>query len=442
MSKLGKLYRKTGWHTVFSFDDEGASARTHLLFATIAQAVVGGFSGGVFYTGLLMGYGINIVNISIITFIPYITSFFTLLTPFILERFPKRRLLLTLARVAYYVINILGITVLPWVVQDPEGRVIGLVIIVFLANAINFLFSGWSPWHMPYITPEVRTAYYSATSLVSNISSSLVLIVASTVTDRLSPDVQLDVIVALRFVAFAIAGLDIYFLQKPREPEYLVSTRKHSLLNVFKLPLSDKRFRLTMLVYALYNLIMNISASVSQTWLLQEVKTGYLYINIINFAYSLFVLLTSAIWSRVMQKKGTFRSLAVACFVLAGTYCAYAFVNSGNFLWLMTTVRLVQHGIGMLQTFSVNNMLYISLPRKDQTNYTSCYTFAGNAAVFLGMSTGTAIVAAMGDAHLELLGHCLSAPAVTLLVQGALTAVLGIIALLIRKRVEPESFRK
>ena len=111
MSKLGKLYRKTGWHTVFSFDNEGASARTHLLFATIAQAVVGGFSGGVFYTGLLMGYGINIVNISIITFIPYITSFFTLLTPFILERFPKRRLLLTVARIAYYVQNLFSIVV-------------------------------------------------------------------------------------------------------------------------------------------------------------------------------------------------------------------------------------------------------------------------------------------------------------------------------------------
>ena len=135
---------------------------------------------------------------------------------------------------------IIGITVLPKLITDPDARVVGLVIIVFLANAINFLFSGWSPWHMPYITPEVRTAYFSATSLVSNLSSTLVLIVASMVTDQLSPDVQLDVIVALRFVALAIAGLDIYFLQKPKEPEYLVSTQKHSLLNVFKLPLSDK----------------------------------------------------------------------------------------------------------------------------------------------------------------------------------------------------------
>ena len=139
MGKLNDLYRKTGWHTVFSYDDEATSARTNLLYATITQNVVSGFSSGIFYTGLLLGYGIDLVNISIVTFIPYITSFFTLLTPFILERFPRRRLLLSVARIAYYVINILGVTFLPQLISDPDGRVVGLVVTVFLANAINNL---------------------------------------------------------------------------------------------------------------------------------------------------------------------------------------------------------------------------------------------------------------------------------------------------------------
>ena len=58
------------------------------------------------------------------------------------------------------------------------------------------------------------------------------------------------------------------------------------------------------------------------------------------------------------------------------------------------------------------------------------------------MSTGTTIVAAMGDKHLDLLNHCISAPAMTLLVQGALTAFLGAFVLLIRRKVEPESYRQ
>ena len=48
MNKLQKLYRRTGWHTVFSFDDEATSARTYLLGATSVQAIVNGLSTGIF----------------------------------------------------------------------------------------------------------------------------------------------------------------------------------------------------------------------------------------------------------------------------------------------------------------------------------------------------------------------------------------------------------
>ena len=142
MSKLRDLYRKTGWHSVFSYDDEASTARTHLLYAVICQGVINGFTTGVFYTGLLMGYGINIVNISIISLVPYVASLFSLFTPYLLERFPVRRRILSIARVAYYTVNILGITLLPVLVEDPGARVVGLVAIVFVSHSINFLFAG------------------------------------------------------------------------------------------------------------------------------------------------------------------------------------------------------------------------------------------------------------------------------------------------------------
>ena len=113
MSTMKQLYVRSGWHSIFNLTDQGAKARSSLLAATIVQGVVGGFSGGIFYTGLLVGYGINIVNISIITVVPYIASLFTLFAPYILERFPQRRVILSVTRVAYYTVNILGITLLP-----------------------------------------------------------------------------------------------------------------------------------------------------------------------------------------------------------------------------------------------------------------------------------------------------------------------------------------
>lgn len=439
---LKQLFFRSGWYDVYNFREDGAKARSALLFATIVQAAVAGLSGGIFYTGLLVGYGINIVNISIITVVPYIASLASLFAPYILERFKKRKMILTVSRIVYYMINILGITLLPQLVKSESGRVVGLVCIVFASNVVNFLFSsGYSAWHMPYITPQVRSGYFTSTTLVSNLSSSIVLVVASLVTDRLSGDAQLNLIIVLRYVAFAVALLDVYFLQCPKEPVYEVTSEHPRLLNIFRLPLSNKKFRMTMLIYCMYACFANVASSVINTWLLEEVRTSYLYINVINALYSVVILLTTKFWNKKFQRLGTFRLLSLAMLIHVPTYVAYSLVDAGNYTWLMTAVRLIQHVMGLSITFSVNNLIYVNLPDADRTNYISFYTIVGNLATFLGMSFGTWVVATMGTGGWNFFGHGMTSVPTLLLIQGTLFLVLSLFVLAVRKRVEPDSIR-
>ena len=442
MKALRHLYFRSGWHDVYNFTEEGAKARSALLFATIMQAAVGGLSGGIFYTGLLVGYGINIVNISIITVVPYIASLASLFTPYILERFKKRKVILTSARIVYYIINILGITLLPKVVHSDSGRTVGLVIIVFSYYLVNYLFTtGYFAWHMPYIKPQVRNQYFTSTTMVSNLFSSLVLIVASLVTDKLQGEAQLNLIIVLRYVAFAVAILDVYFLQVPKEPVYQVTSSKPNLLDIIRLPVSNKKFFLTEIIYGLYCLIGNVASSVLNTWLLEEVHSSYLYINIINALYIFFILGSSKLWSRYTQKHGTFKSLSLVLILFAPTYFSWGFVTASNYLWLMTIVRLSQHCLGMLQTFAANNLIYVNMPEADQTNYISFHTIMGNLCVFVGMMIGTTLVATMGSNTWVLFGHQISSVPTLLMIQGVGWGILGIFILFIRKHVEPDDVR-
>lgn len=441
MRRLKNLYYRSGWYDVFNFTGEAATARSYLLLQVVVSAIINGFTGGVFYTGYLVGHGINIVNISILTVIPYATCLCSLFTPYILERFPKRRWILSIARGFVFLFQILGVSLLPLVVHSETGRVVGLVILVFIANVINFLFAGYSPWHMPYVTPDVRMNYFTATQLVSNVTSTAVLIITSIITDRLHADDQLNLISVLRYVAFGLAFLDIYFLQKPKEPEYLKSSDRPKLLDIFRLPMSNKPFMLSMVIMFFYHFILNFSASVQNTWLLQSVNTGYLYINIINGIYILFIILTSRLWSKVMQKKGTFVSLALVLLLLAPTYVVYAFVDHSNFLWLMTIVRLAQHCVGMLQQYSAGNIIYLALPEKDQTNYISFNTVISNAAVFLSMIAGTAVVAAMGDSTVNIFGAQLGSVQLLLMATGILLIGLSALVMLLRRKLPQETLR-
>lgn len=437
MNKLRKWYRKTDWYQVFNFGNEAAKARTYMLGALSVESIINGLTTGIFYTGFLMCYGINIINISILTIIPNITSFFTLLTPFILDRFPKRRTLITVTRILYYAIWILGITFLPMVLTDATARIIGLAVVVFLSNAIAHLFSGYSPWHMPYITADIRTTYFSARSLVSNIVTSAVALATSLVTENLSQERQIEVFTVLRLLAFVLAIVDVYLMQKPKEPEYLLSSRP-SLLNVIKLPLKNKKFMLTMLICFLHGFVMNASYSMLNGWLLEQVGTGYFYPSLINAFTPLFILLTSRPWSKVMHKLGNFRAFTIFMCIMGVSVIAHSFVDSTNYLWLNTAVITVQHCNSMLGTYATGNFIYLNLPKEDQTCFISFHSIMGCVANLISMSIGTAVAAAMGDSSWVLFGHHFTSIPTLLFFQGFAIIGVGLFAWAIRKYAEPE----
>lgn len=437
MSKLQKWYRRTDWYMVFNARNEAAKARTYMMGALSVESIINGLTTGIFYTGFLMCYGINIINISILAIIPNITSFFTLLTPFILDRFPKRRTLITVTRILYYAIWILGVTFLPMVLTDATARIIGLAVVVFLSNAIAHLFSGYSPWHMPYITADIRTTYFSARSLVSNIVTSTVALATSLVTENLSQNRQIEVFTALRLVAFVLAIVDVYLMQKPKEPEYLLSSRP-SLLNVIKLPLKNKKFMLTMLICFLHGFVMNASHSMLNGWMLEQVGTGYFYPTLINTFTPVFILLTSRPWSKVMHKLGNFRAYAIFMTIMAISVIAHSFVDSTNYLWLNTAVIIVQHCNSMLGSYATGNFIYLNLPKEDQTCFISFHSLVGCVANLISMSIGTAVAAVMGDGSWVILGHQFTSIPTLLFFQGFAIFGVGMFALAIRKAAEPE----
>ena len=437
MNTLKRLYQKTGWYAVFSFADESSKARTYMLEGTCLQAVINGLTTGVFYTGFLMCFGFNIVNISILTLLPNITSLFTLLTPYVLDRFPKRRAVVSIARLLYYGIRILGITLLPRVLIDPTARIIGLSCVIFVSNAINCLFGSYNPWHMSHITPEVRTGFLSAISFVSNLFSTVVALLTSLLTERLASDQQLEVFTFLRIVAFGVALLEVYTLQKPKEPQYLLSSRP-SLLNIIKLPLKNKKFALTMLICFLYGLAASASGSLINTWQLQEVKAGYFYISLINALTPIFIILTSAFWGKFMRRLGNLKTLTIYCFALGVTCIGHSLVDQNNYLWMNTIVRLVQLSISVLGTYATGNLIYLNMPQEDQTCFISFHSIIGSIASFVSMSIGTWVVALMGDSSWTLLNHRFTSVPTLLLFQGFAIMLVGVFVMAVRKYTEPE----
>lgn len=398
--------RKSKLRVLFNLSDPLAKGRICMMLQSAFASITANLTAGLFYTGFLSSHGIDIVEIGILFFIPYIANVFSIFSPSILERFKKRRVILAVARASYFTLNILAVTVMPYIITDRTARMYSFIGIVFLANIILALFSsGYPIWHLKFIPDEVRAEYFSISSLVNAVLGCGASLGASIAADALSgsPNEQ-KIIVILRMVGYLFAMLDVFVLCLPAEYEYEKSGDRPKFSDVIKKPLSHKSFAFSMLILVLYNYFAQIPASSLDYFLLNTVNVEYTLITAVNMIYPLALFLLLPIWKKVLYRVGWFRTFAIGEILHVGTTLLYSCINGTNYMWVLPTVRIAQHIFGVGRNLAASNLVYVNMPPEDRTNYMSFYQVAINLACFLGMMTGTSFVAAFPSLDICIFG--------------------------------------
>lgn len=406
MRMLARL-KDSRLHFLFNLKDEKAKGRCVMLTSSLLTSLVSILTGGLFYTSFLIANGIDLVKVGIISFVPFIANLFSVFSPSILERFEKRRWVLAGGRLAYHTLNILGIILMPMLVRDQQLKMILFVVIVFAANIVSALFSsGYTAWHLHFIPNEIRAEYFSASSAISGLLCYAFALVFSAVADAFSasPYAQ-TVIVILRLLGYVLALVEIAVLLSPVEYPYERSGAHPRLRDIVTKPLSHKKFMLTMLVVFLYTFGTNVPASALNYYLVNDVKVSYTLIQFLNLCYPVCMILLMRYWQRIIRRFGWLRTFAVSLLMTAPTVLAYSCVTAGNYLWLLTAVRLSQHVIMMGMNIAYSNMSFLNMPREDQTNYIAFNTITANLAAFLGMMCGTWFVGRFPSLSVTLLGR-------------------------------------
>ena len=427
---------------VYNAKDDRGRGRLCMRISGIMAGIIGQLSTGFFYTGFLLGHGIDVVDIAIITFIPYITCFLNIFSPWILEHFKRRKLILAAGKLLYYVFNIVGITLLPSLVEDPQARLAGFIAIVVVSNSINALISsGYSTWQANFLPDNVRMDYFTSSGCINSLLSYIIVLAVSIITDRLqdSPE-QLVMITALRWLAFGFAIIDCLIQLVPKEYPYLKKA-KTKLSNIFVLPFRHKRFLITILICAAYTFASNLPNATLNAYVLEILDgTGMQYTlpNAINALYFLFFILFSRMWKKFVAKHYWFRAFAFAMLMQSVTYYIQVFVTADT-IWLYVVVRLMQHVFGVVMNSIVASLPYVNLPDEDRTNYMSFNAIISNMAAFLSMMLGTVFTSYMdgGARIVTVLGYPLTSTQILVFACAVAQCVVGAIIILVAKKVTP-----
>lgn len=427
---------------VFNFKEPDARGRCCVLIYMVVEGFLTYITSGIFYTGFLSGYGIDIVNVGILSFVPYIASLFVIFTPALLNKFPKRRWILGASKFLYYFLILVGQNLLPVVVSDPQRRIVGLIAIIFVASIFNVIAtSGYAAWHIRFQPEEVRAYYLNITQFLTALVAGILVLASGWITDTLADlgTKQLDFIVGFRYFAFALAIADIVFLLAPREVEYPV-IHQPKLSDILLVPLKNSKFMLTMVVVFLWQFSLTCYFSFLNMYLLENIKMSYTFYNVIIFAYSPFFLFSMGFWQKMIKRTSWFMTFAIALLIVAPLQIVYGFVQPGIWYYipLVLIVRLPQHFAGVGHNVTFANFQYINMPLTNRECYTSFYQLVFNLGALAGLIFGTVFTAMTKDFSFVAFGYTYQTgtPLLTMLCGVIQLVTVGFI-FIFRKQLEP-----
>ena len=408
----------------FRWSDEHGKGRRCMLLSAFISTVVNAIATGTLYTAFLAAYDFSIADVSFLGVIPSLAACFCVLSPVFLERFQKRRWLLAGGRLAYYLLQLLGLTLLAIFAKDPTVRLIGFSAILLCSNLINSLFSsGYSVWHLNFMPVQLRAKFLSYQQITTTVASILSLFGFGFVADTLKgTPYEAGILTALRFVALGFVLIDVIILCLPKEYPYPRKEKKIRISNIIRLPLKQKKFMLTMAVVVMWTFSTAFPSASWSYFLLHDIGTGVTILNLF-FPFMAVCLLLSPLWRKLIYRFSWFHVFAYCAMVHTASLFLMAFISKENYLWVYTIGIFIQALIGVGLNLCWANVPFINTPQTDQTYYLSFYTLTVSIGTFLGNSAGAWFVRIFPEKGIDLLGKTFVTVPCMLLTQIVLCAI-------------------
>lgn len=367
-----------------SQSDEMARSRLNLIAFGCISGVVANLIGGTFFTGMLLYLNASNFQIGMVNILTNICNIVQLLSPLLLERFAHRKRILIALYVLTRVLNIVCIGLASLLPVAGQVRVYIILICIALINIANGIWnSGSKVWHIQSVPERERAGYFSILARLGGVIGYVILLAASAFSDYMkNTGSELGGYLILRAVAAVLCILEIFFLARVKEYPY-PKGEPVRIRSIVTEPLRNKRYRATLLVAFLYSLFLNTNSSYYSVYLIQDVKLGYTFMNIVSTLYLPVVLLVMPVWTKLSKKHSWFNLTWKALLGFSIFFISNILVMPET-KWVYPIVGIGSHVFNAGLSLIFANMIYYNIPRENQTVFVSFYSAITTLAALLG----------------------------------------------------------
>ncbi len=418
---LGTFAKKrlSGLYSIF-FDalidnsDNMALGRQGYMYSSYFTSIISSLIGGIYFTALMVKMEAGDVFIGYINTIMSTCVLIQILSPIILERISKRKTLLLTLRVIYNFLNIIFITIIPFLPVSKNLQLGIFMVTVILIYTINsFSAPGFSIWQMQSLPHERRANFFTVSTLGGQLINVPLGFFAGLLVDGfeaseasylgLTPSFSAFFI--LRAFAVVAAVLEFKFLLQIKEYPYETDTsaKNQRTLSLLVLPLKNRAYMLTISIPFIRNLIGGLICSYYTVYVIDIVKMSYTYLSLASMVALPLTLIMTPIWAKLINKFTWFKMLAVANVGYSFAIICNAFVISTT-QYMYIVVMIFCYLFNPAISINTSNIPYLKMPKTNQTAYLTFYSLFTACGTIIGNFLGTQIFGLTQGITMNILG--------------------------------------
>lgn len=430
--------------TFFEKSDPLSRGRRCILGSTLTDSLITTLTSGVYFTGMLLAMGAGETYIGYTTAVISFSGIFQLLSPLILEKLPRRKGILMGARLAYHLLNILGIGLLPFLPVGTGTKLVLFMVTLIVMHGCRYLAApGISAWQMQSLPMDKRVHFYSVSHLGISVLTKISAFLAGVLLDRFELDgiglfrisPTITAILVLRAAALLLALAECFFYSGIKEFPYETDSAHRNGLKLMVLPLRDRRFMGTIVFPVVWSFIVAIVGQYFSIYLLENVKMSYSLISLGGFFSMPAAVLAAPLWHRALQKKSWPVLLAIGHLGNALAYICNAFITPDTlFVYFFCILCGTFFDVCLNNVHS--NLIYLHMPEANRTAYFSLYSILMLASAFLGNNAGILFIRLTGSLRFRLLGFDIGNKQAISFLSAALFISLALTALVLSRKKE------
>jgi hypothetical protein len=198
-----------------------------------------------------------------------------------------------------------SIVFLPVIYQHKNFQLHIIAAMTIVSNIIfNVYRVGMNVWVVSLLEPEIKGSFMYLWEGSIRVAFTFITVIMGFIMDAFGKRYMGFLIVFITALVLAIA--DIILLNNIYEPEYLVKdSTTNENIKLFE-PLTNNKYRRFLLFTVLYSLVLHMSSSYTNVFLLKYLNLGYGFISIINIIKVIFMLASSRYWLKIGRKNNCF----------------------------------------------------------------------------------------------------------------------------------------